>query len=89
MRRDESSENESEEECDYLENSNESQDAQDTTLSGITGELLMRDHTKHKINLDEEDRFAVVVDCTGKEKVVLKVGIVTLLLKDKCKLSSD
>lgn len=84
---DDSSENESEEKC--LENSNESQDAEDTTLSGITGELLMRDYPKHKINLDEDDRFAVVVDGTGKEKVVLKAGIVNLLLKDKCKLSSD
>jgi len=41
------------------------------------------------MNLNEEDRFAAVVDGTGKEKVVQKASIVNLLLKDKCKLSSD
>ncbi len=49
----------------------------------------MRNNSQSKIHLNEDDRFAIVADGTGKEKVVLKAGIINLLLKDKSKLSSD
>lgn len=73
---------------DYVECDDVVED-DDTNMAGITGELIMRDYSSSTISLSEEDRFTVVADSTGKEKVVLKSGIVNLLLKDRCKLSSD
>lgn len=80
-----------EEPVDYLEYADVSDNdiGEDCTLSNITGELEMRDYSKTGINLGEEDRLAIVVDSSGKEKVVRKSGIVYLMLQDRCKLSSD
>lgn len=58
-------------------------------ISGLTGELQMRDYSTSGIQLQENGIFAIVVDSTGKESVVRKSSICWLLSSDKYKLSSD
>lgn len=58
-------------------------------ISGLTGELMMRDYSNSRTKLDENGPFAIVVDSTGKESVVRKSSICWLLSTDKYKLSSD
>lgn len=73
------------EEFDYLDLN----ECSDNDLSPyITGELDMRDYS-HTGSLAEDDIFTVVSDSTGTEKTVRKSGTVYLLLRDRCKLSSD
>lgn len=67
---DDSSDNESVEECDYLENSNDSQDAQDTTLSGITGWCMFE--MNHKIVVGLVLSFAYLNGKTLTERVYTK-----------------
>ncbi|XP_037035540.1 uncharacterized protein LOC119073834 [Bradysia coprophila] len=63
------------------------------TLSGITGELLLRDYehvrSTSDVRLNEGSPFAIVLDNSGKEKVVRKSSICWLLSKEKFKLSCD
>lgn len=58
-------------------------------ISGLTGELMMRDYSTTKIKVDENGPYAVVVDSIGREKVVRKSSICWLLSSDKYKLSND
>lgn len=78
---------------DNLENDSDAEDGlqQDIRLlSGITGELMMKDYSEGLNSSDiEASPFAVVIDNAGYEKVVRKSSICWFLQIDKCKLSSD
>lgn len=54
-----------------------------TELSGITGQILMKDYSKP---VDEEGPYTIVLDSTGKENVACKSTIVWYLAQDKHKL---
>lgn len=58
-------------------------------ISGLTGELIMRDNSNSGITLKENGTYAIVMDGTGKESVVRKSSICWLLSSDTYKLSSD
>lgn len=84
-------ENVNEEET-VLENENEVEEGLQediNLLSGITGELCMKDYSTERVSWDEESPFAVVMDNVGNEKFVRKSSICWFLQKDKYKLSSD
>lgn len=59
------------------------------TLSGVTGELLLKDYSRTGMNVNEEDIFAIVATSTGKAKKVRKSAIVWYLNNSTNKLSSD
>lgn len=62
------------------------------TLSGMTGELMLKDYSKNGLEndfLDEKSIFCVVKDSSGKTKLIRKSTICWSLMKDKYSLSSD
>lgn len=58
-------------------------------LSGITGELELKDYSQTGMTIDESSKLAIVVTNTGKPKKVMKSAIVWYLNNNKDKLSSD
>ncbi|KAG4068990.1 hypothetical protein HA402_008461 [Bradysia odoriphaga] len=90
------------------DNTDEYSEIQDDVnfLSGITGELMLKDYTPilqkqfdensensfenpGDVTIDEIGPFTIVVDGTGKSKVVRKSAVCYVLNRDKYKLSSD
>lgn len=84
-----SDENVSDDDDVEMENADEVEDEDRHKLSGVTGELLLKDHSESGLNVDENGVFALVTNATGKTKKVFKSAIVWYLNNDKTKLSRD
>lgn len=59
------------------------------TLSAITGELELRDHSNKEFELSETSPFTIVNDKSGGSKIVRKSSICWLLTKNRQYFSSD
>lgn len=58
-------------------------------LSGITGEVIMRDYNTEDMALHEQSPFVLVMDNASNRKVVRKSAVCWFLQQNKYKLSSD
>ncbi len=77
--------------CDVLEDDDviENDEHDRHFLSGITGDLELKDYSQTGMDIDENSKLAIVVTNTGKPKKVMKSAIVWYLNNNRNKLSSD